>query len=152
MTAVALEMSKNHQEEIVEVRLPSKTKHLHAIRVLTRTLAESMGFERDDSEKTALAVEEALTNVIEHAYHGDEDRMMQVIYEMQGEKFRIRIVHSGDQIDASQLLKGDDLSHFYRQKKKGGLGILIMRRCMDEITYKSGPRKSECCMTKYLRK
>jgi serine/threonine-protein kinase RsbW len=139
-------------EETVEIHLPSMTKHLHAIRTLCVTLAESMGFAKRDSETTALAVEEALTNVIEHAYHGEEGKKMQVIFEMEGNKFTIRILHTGDQIDATQYVLADDLSHFYKQKKRGGLGVLIMKKCMDEVTYKSGPDLNECRMIKYLKK
>jgi serine/threonine-protein kinase RsbW len=141
---------KNPQDSIVEVTLPSSTRHLHAMRMLTSTLAESMGFGRKESETTALAVEEALTNVMEHSYHGDTNRRMQVIFEMQPEKFTIRILHNGDQVDAGKVSRADDLSNFLSQKKKGGLGILIMKKCMDEVTYKSGSPQNECCMIKYL--
>ena len=144
-------IAKTRVEETVEIHLPSMTKHLHAIRMLSSTLAESMGFPRKDSETTALAVEEALTNVIEHSYHGQEGRKMRVIFEMEGNKFTVRILHNGDQIDDSQYLQ-DDLSHFYKQKKRGGLGVLIMKRCMDEVIYKNGPDQKECCMIKYLKK
>ena len=150
-----LKQAMNHKqriEEIVEIKIPSKTKHLHAMRLLTQNLAESMGFGTKDSEKAALAVEEALTNVIEHAYHGEEDRKMRVIYEIENGKLTVRILHQGDQFDASQYSSTDDLTQFYKQRKKGGLGVLIMKRCMDEVTYKSGPRQNECCMIKYLRK
>ena len=138
-------------EEVVEVRIPSNTRHLHAMRLLTQNLAESMGFGSKDCEKAALAVEEALTNVIEHAYHGEESRKMQVIYEIESDKFTVRILHNGDQIDLSPHAV-EDFSHYYRKKKKGGLGILLMRRCMDEVSYKSGAGLNECCMIKYLRK
>jgi serine/threonine-protein kinase RsbW len=110
-----------------------------------------MGFDRVDSEKTALAVEEALTNVMEHSYHGQESRKMQVIYEMEGKKFMIRILHNGDQVDPGKLTNVEELTDYYLQKKKGGLGILIMKRCMDEITYKAGSPLNECCMIKYLK-
>jgi len=145
-------MEKNHSGEIVEIKIPSRTKHLHAMGLLTKTLAESMGFAVRESEKAALAVEEALTNVIEHAYHGKANRKMRVIYEMKGECFRVRILHRGDQVALSDGVSTDDFSHFYKQKKKGGLGVLIMKRCMDEVTYKTGPHQSECCMIKYLKK
>jgi serine/threonine-protein kinase RsbW len=142
-------MSEN-KNEIVEVTLPSSTRHLHAMRVLTCTLAESMGFDSGDSQKTALAVEEALTNVMEHAYHGEESHKMQVIFELQKKKLTIRIIHNGDQVDPGKLTNVDDLSDFHLQKKKGGLGILIMKRCMDEVSYKFNPPINECCMIKYL--
>ncbi|HSP07654.1 MAG TPA: ATP-binding protein [Acidobacteriota bacterium] len=145
-------MEKKPHSEIVEVTLPSSTRHLHAMRMLTSTLAESMGFGHKASESTALAVEEALTNVMEHSYHGDTSRRMQVIFEMQGEKFTIRILHNGDQIEIGKLSRKDELADYLAQKKKGGLGILIMKRCMDEVTYKAGSPQNECCMIKYLPK
>jgi serine/threonine-protein kinase RsbW len=111
-----------------------------------------MGFGVKDSEKAALAVEEALTNVIEHAYHGEEGRKMHLIFQIENNKLTVRILHKGDQIDVSKVLMDDDLTHFRTQKKKGGLGILLMKKCMDEVTYKSGPRRNECCMIKYLKK
>jgi anti-sigma regulatory factor (Ser/Thr protein kinase) len=77
---------------------------------------------------------------------------MKVIFEMEGNKFTVRILHNGDQIDDSQYLLKDDLSHFYQQNKRGGLGLLIMRRCMDEVIYINGPDQKECCMIKYLKK
>lgn len=143
-------MSDIKNNERVEVTIPSSTKHLHAMRVLTCTLAESMGFDSDASEKTALAVEEALTNVMEHAYHGEESHKMQVIYELERKKFTVRILHNGDQVDPGKLTNVEELSDFHLQKKKGGLGILIMKRCMDEVSYKFDPPMNECCMIKYL--
>jgi len=144
--------NKQRIDEVVEIKIPSRTRHLHAMRLLTKNLAESMGFGTKDSEKAALAVEEALTNVIEHAYHGEEGRKMHVIYEIENNKLTVRILHTGDQMVASDSCTNEDFSHFYRQRKKGGLGVLIMKRCMDEVTYKTGPRQNECCMIKYLRK
>lgn len=143
---------KNGLNEVVEVTIPSDTRHLHMMRVLTSTLAESMGFARADSENAALAVEEALTNVIEHAYHGEKTHRMQVVFELKGERFRVRIVHNGDQLGDSDVAMAEDLSSYYQQKKRGGLGIVLMKKCMDEVTYKSGRGKNECCMVKYLRK
>ena len=143
---------KKSLDEIVEVTIPSNTRHLHMMRVLTSTLAQSMGFSSTDSENAALAVEEALTNVIEHGFHGENTHRMQVIFELKTKLFRVRIVHNGDQVEQADVARADDLSNYYMQKKRGGLGIVLMKKCMDEVTYKSGRRKNECCMVKYLRK
>lgn len=146
-------MAASQFEKTVEIRLPSQTKHLHAMHVLTRTLAQSMGFDLKESEEAALAVEEALTNVIEHAYHGQEDRKLRVIFELGDESFIVRILHNGDQIEISQQPPtAEDFSHFYRQNRKGGLGLLIMKKCMDEIAYSCHEDEKECCMVKYLHR
>src|SRR5262245_50047050 len=127
-------MSENHREDIVEIQLPSNTKLLHSLRTLTRNLAETMGFGSKDSENTALAVEEAVSNVIEHGFHGEPRHKMRIRFELEGQKFVVRIMHNGDQLDISQLYS-DDLTNFYKQKKRGGLGIIIMKKFMDEVSY-----------------
>lgn len=132
--------------------MPSQTKYLHAMHQLTRTLAQSMGFDIKESEQAALAVEEALTNVIEHAYHGQEDRKMRVVFELGDEKFIVRILHNGDQLEILQpSTSADDFSHYHKQNHRGGLGLLIMKKCMDEITYSMHDDEKECCMVKYLK-
>lgn len=122
------------------------------MRLLTETLAQSLGFPQKDSEKAALAVEEALTNVIEHSFHGERSRKMEIIFELQHDKFTVRILHNGDQMKNNHAPASEDFSNFHLQKKKGGLGVLLMKRFMDEVEYKSGPKLNECCMVKYLRK
>lgn len=122
------------------------------MRLLTQTLAQSVGFGEKDSEKAALAVEEALTNVIEHSFHGEPKRKMEVIFELQKDKFTVRILHNGDQIKNNHISTVEDFSNFQLQNKKGGLGILLMKRFMDEVVYKTGPKLNETCMVKYLRK
>jgi serine/threonine-protein kinase RsbW len=145
-------MAASQFERTVEIKLPSKTAHLHAMHLLTRTLAQSMGFDIKESEEAALAVEEALTNVIEHAYHGDETRKMRVVFELEDDKLIVRILYSGDQIEVGPVAGGDELAHFYQQQRKGGLGILIMRKYMDDVRYEKHAGENECRMVKYLKK
>lgn len=142
-------MAGSQFEKAVEIRFPSETRHLHAMHLLTRTLAQSMGFDLKESEQVALAVEEALTNVIEHAYHGQEDRKMRIVFELEDDRFIVRILHNGDQLEIAQpATTTDDFADFYKQKGKGGLGLLIMKKCMDEVTYARHDDEKECCMVK----
>ena len=57
---------------MLELKFPSDTRYLHMVRELARRLAESTGFDEVEAEKIAMAVEEATTNVLEHAYGGEE--------------------------------------------------------------------------------
>jgi len=53
--------------------LPSETAYLGLVRELTKRMAEVAGFAEPLAERLALAVDEATTNVIEHAYKGASD-------------------------------------------------------------------------------
>ena len=56
---------------LMELCFPSDSKYLHMVHELTRLLAETTGFETAEAEKIALAVDEATTNVVQHAYGGE---------------------------------------------------------------------------------
>lgn len=93
----------------------------------------------------ALAVDEALANVIRHGYEGREDGEILLRFETlpaagdargdgqvtgEGGGVKIVIEDEGRQVDPSAI-RGRELS----EVRPGGLGVHIMRQVMDEITY-----------------
>jgi serine/threonine-protein kinase RsbW len=88
-----------------------------------------------------LACDEACTNVIEHAYAGEDTGDILVSWEVQGDRFIITIRDHGRAFDPADVplpptveveLKGDDHQTLPRV---GGLGIHFMRKLMDEVQY-----------------
>ena len=55
------------------MEIPSQTDYLAVVHTVTLRLAQDAGFQDDEAEQLALCVDEAATNVIEHAYHGLAD-------------------------------------------------------------------------------
>ena len=66
------------------ISVPSQTTFLGLIREVTQKLAETAGFDAATAGKLALAVDDAATNVIEHAYRGAPDRRLELRLERQG--------------------------------------------------------------------
>ena len=54
--------------------LPSHPKYLPLVRALAEEAAGLAGFDPDERQRIVLAVTEAVTNVIRHAYGGDTAR------------------------------------------------------------------------------
>ncbi len=69
--------------------VPSRTEFLALVRDVTRRMAEISGFDAALAERLALAVDEAATNVIEHAYAGAADRVVELRFWDAGAELRI---------------------------------------------------------------
>jgi len=144
--------SLSGERAMFELRFPSDTKFLHMVRELARRLAESTGFDAEEAEKIAMAVDEATTNVIEHAYHGEQDREIEIHFDPDGESLGIQILHDGDALEEVPM-PGFDLDKLVAERRKGGLGIYIMRQVMDDLNFgKAGSGKNMCVMVRYKRR
>lgn len=137
---------------MLELRFPSDRRYLHMVRELARRLAESTGFEAEEAENIAMAVEEATTNVVQHAYHGAADREIEIHFDPEGESLDIQILHDGDPLGTFPMPEFN-LKELVARRRKGGLGIHIMRKMMDKVNYgKSGSGKNMTVMVRYKRK
>ena len=137
------------RRSMLELRLPSDERYLHMVRELARRLAESTGFAPAEAEEIALAVDEATTNVIKHAYHGAKDREIDIHFDPEGESLNIQIFHDGDPLNEVHL-PDFDLKEMVAKRRRGGLGVHIMKTMMDRVHYgKAGSGKNVCVMIRY---
>jgi anti-sigma regulatory factor (Ser/Thr protein kinase) len=137
------------RRSMLELRLPSDTRYLHMVRELARRLAESTGFEPLEAEKIAMAVDEATTNVMQHAYKGAEDREIEIHFDPEGESLDVLILHDGEPLGQVPM-PGFDLDKLVAERRKGGMGIYIMRQMMDDLRFgKAGSGKNMCVMVRY---
>jgi len=137
---------------LMELRFPSENRYLHMVHQLTKNLAESTGFEAVEAEQIALAVDEAATNVIEHAYGGEPGHEIEVHFDPEGESLNIVIFHEGEALDSVPVPEFD-LDKLVAEKRKGGLGLTIMRQMMDKVEHgRAGTGKNMCVMVRYKQK
>ncbi len=87
-----------------------------------------------------LAVDEACTNIIKHAYGYAGNRDIDVEVLTNSTRFEVIITHNGKSFDPS-VVKSPDMKEYFRKYQRGGLGIHLMRRLMDEVTYETLPDK-----------
>jgi len=136
----------------MELRFPSENRYLHMVHQLTKNLAEATGFETVEAEQIALAVDEAATNVIEHAYGGEPGHEIEVHFDPEGESLDIVIFHEGEALDSVPVPEFD-LDKLVAEKRKGGLGLTIMRQMMDKVEHgRAGTGKNMCVMVRYKQK
>jgi len=129
------------------LRVPSRTEYLAAIRDVTRRVAEVAGFDGAQADQLALAVDEASTNVIEHAYRGAPDRRIELRFHERGDELQVEVVDDGEAVDP-RAVPQVDLRRYASERRTGGLGMHLMGRIMDTVTFRRTARGNVCCMVK----
>lgn len=132
-----------------QLRIPSQTDNLELIREFVSRVARKVGFKDDAISKIELAVDEACANVIEHAYQKNEKKNIDVVIQIDYQKFTIIITDHGRGFDPKKI-KQPDMKEYLAQMRVGGLGIYLMRTLMDEIDFNVQPKRNQVIMSKYF--
>lgn len=120
----------------LRLELVSNPLYLCGVRGLVGETLKRLGFGDKDAGQTALAVDEALVNVIRHGYDKRSDGRIWLTVspartgDGRIERVTIVIEDEAKQVDPAAI-KGRDLSDV----RPGGLGVHIIREVMDEVTY-----------------
>jgi serine/threonine-protein kinase RsbW len=134
------------------LRIPSQKDNLEMIRKFVAGVAKKVGFECDDVNKIELAMDEACTNVIEHAYQNDENQNIDVAIKIDYQKFTIVVTDKGKSFKPNDI-ELPDMESYLAELRVGGLGIYLMKKLMDEVEFRSNEKgKNEVRMVKYLMK
>ena len=124
---------------MTEVCLPlkmtilSQTGNLPGVRKEAERICVDLGFDDVATGAVMLSVDEALTNIIRHCYHGREDQRIDIEFTAQGrppEALCIRLRDYGTFVDPATI-KSRDLADV----RPGGLGVHIISNCMDHVQY-----------------
>lgn len=129
--------------------VPASTEHLGEVRDFVAVQAASFGFDAGEVEDIRLAVDEAITNVIKHAYQHDSSKMITINLGVEEGQFWVRISDSGRSFDV-ETYQEPDIEERIRLRKKGGVGVYLIRRLMDKVEYRKVKSRNEIKMMKKL--
>lgn len=111
------------------VTIPSNPKYLSVIRAVTATMGEIYGMADGVIEEVKLAVDEACSNVIRHAYRGDTRQRIVVKFILK-KGFEVVIEDSGIKAHP-EFIEGRNLNDV----RPGGLGIHLIKRAFDVFAF-----------------
>jgi serine/threonine-protein kinase RsbW len=131
-----------------QLTIPSTTLKLSAVREFVEKHAKDCGFSADVVDQMSLAVDEACTNVIRHAYRGSEAGPVDIRIVVDSNRFTVTIRDQGDSVDFDHY-KRPNLAESIRARRGGGFGVDIMRRLMDLVEYERRGRFNEVHLTKF---
>lgn len=119
-----------------QISIPIQTTSLAKVR---RAVLEFVGqglFPSGEAQLVALAVDEAVANIMEHAFASSSSDGQEIVVELVSSKqsFEAVIRDTGARFDPTAVPNVDIRQHV-RQGRKGGLGIYLIRQIMDEVEY-----------------
>ena len=123
------------------MQFAAKFEYLDEIREFVGEIARKGGFSDKDVYNIQLATDEAASNIIEHAYENMPDGILELSCGVSKDVITIVLVDHGESFDPSEVPL-PDLKADLSDRKIGGLGIFLMRKLMDEVTYEPRPNKS----------
>ena len=116
------------------LKFPASFEYLDDIRDYIGQKAHIAGFTDKEVYSIQLAADEAVSNIIEHAYKGLSDASFELTCIFENNRLIITLLDHGKSFDLTKVVNPDlraDLS----KRKIGGLGIYLMRKLMDEVRY-----------------
>lgn len=138
-------MSKSTTTYSISVQ--ASTEHLAEVREFVAKHASEFGFPQQDVADIRLAVDEAYTNIIKHAYKNDPKKYVDIELGYNSHTLWISLVDTGDAFDPSDYSK-PDVRQKIKEKKRGGVGVYLIRKLMDNVEYQTKGSINEIRMTK----
>jgi serine/threonine-protein kinase RsbW len=131
----------------VRLRVPARAEYIALARLALSGLADIVALSDELVADLKLALTEAVSNSVRHAYAGGAG-FVSIAYELTGDTLAVEVVDDGKGFDPDRppVLEGEELT-------EGGLGIAIIRTIADEFELNSQPgvRGSRLRFVKRLR-
>jgi serine/threonine-protein kinase RsbW len=131
----------------VRLRVPARAEYIALARLALTGLAGLAPLSEEDVADLKLALTEAVSNSVRHAYPGG-DGFVSIAYALSASALEIEVVDDGEGFDPVVPVPAED-----RELSEGGLGIAIIRTVADEleITSRPGERGSRLRFVKRLQ-
>lgn len=128
----------------LQIELPSDPKLLAVVRGLVERWSTLAGFSEEDARQVMLAVDEAFTNIIRHAYANRTGERIQAEFSREEGVVTFLIEDSGLPVDRSRICRypPDEL-------RPGGRGTHFIRQIMSEVEYQTLPSRNRVRLVKY---
>ena len=125
-------------ESDIRLTLPARPENVAVVRHVLGALAESLGLPRPVTEDMRLAVTEACTNVVRHAYN-DEDGKIDVVVRPKGDALEVIVADTGRGLGPSPDTEGP------------GLGLPLIAALADSLHVEQKERAGNRLIMRFLR-
>ena len=133
-----------------QMKISCQTTALSELRVFLKKTLSELPMSDIDQLQITLAVEEVCANLIIHSHQCNALDFIQLKIKRNPGKLIFEIT---DQGKAFNMLDYEvpDLDKVRGEKRKGGLGIILVKKIMDEIEFESSQGTNTCRLIKWLQ-
>jgi serine/threonine-protein kinase RsbW len=119
----------------VRLTIPAKAEYITLVRLALSGLSQSRRLPDETLHDLKLAVTEACSNSVRHAYRDGRNGSVEIVYELHPDRLVVEVSDDGQGFATPEPVRADDGS-----LTEGGLGIAIIRELADELEFGPGSR------------
>ncbi len=119
---------------------------MSVVRSAVQQFASVAGFSEEDCRSITIGLEEALANIIRHAYGDRHDQAIRLSCQSGENGLELLLEDSGAPADSEEL-HGRPLG----EVRPGGLGMHLIRKTMDEVEYRRLHNGNRLRLVKYRK-
>ena len=134
-SAETLPETEAPERRVVRLTIPARPEYITLCRLALTGLARLRPISEELVADLKLALTEATSNSVRHAYAGNEGSV-EIAYELYGDRLVIEVNDDGEGFDRAENGDIGDLENL----TEGGLGIAIIRSIADEFALTRGPQ------------
>ncbi|SNZ16694.1 serine/threonine-protein kinase RsbW [Terribacillus aidingensis] len=138
--------------DFIEIKVPAKPEYVGVIRLTSSGVANRMGFSYEDIEDLKVAISEAVTNTVNHAYEKDEDGEVTIGFGVYENRLEVMVADHGGSFNLDQVKQNIgpyEAAEPIEQLREGGFGLFLIDALMDKVEINSDSGVI-VLMTKYL--
>ncbi len=127
---------------------PGRYASLSDIAGIVKEKSAEAGLQADSIYAVESAVDEACSNIIEHAYEGENKGEIVLELEIIKKGIKVRITDHGNPFEPEKIASPNTNAPLSKRKPTG-LGLYLMNKCMDEVNFQFSPGCNTLIMVKY---
>jgi serine/threonine-protein kinase RsbW len=125
-------------------------ENLKGVRDFIRTSLKENGVPDLEISEIVLALDEMCSNLMIHAHHCNPDDLFEIhITVEQNNPVVFEIIDDGTVFDINQF-HAPGIDSIIHEKRKGGLGIRLVKTIMDKVEYHNRSGKNVCRLVKNI--
>jgi serine/threonine-protein kinase RsbW len=127
---------------VIRLTIPAKAEYITLCRLALAGISQLRDISDETLHDLKLALTEACTNSVRHAYEAGSEGSVQIVYEIGDEDISIEVIDEGEGFVLDEASETDHLS-------ESGLGIAIIRSLADELAIE--PREGRGSRLRFVK-
>lgn len=138
--------------DFIEMRVPAKAEYVGVVRLSISGIANRMGFSYEAIEDLKVAISEAITNAVTHAYDDQDQGEVTVGFGVYEDRLEIMVADHGGSFKLEEIKDGIGPyknTESVENLREGGFGLFLINTLMDKVQINNNYGVI-VLMTKYL--